>query len=76
MTTLRLGMATAALVLGAATMLYANQGHMKAARSLLEQARQELQAATPDKGGHRERAIQQINAAIEQVQRGIDYARE
>lgn len=48
-----------------------DQPHMQRALSALETARSELQAATHDKGGHRERAIEIINHAINQVQMGI-----
>ena len=33
-----------------------------------------LREATPDKGGHRERAIALIQEAMGEVQAGIDYA--
>ncbi len=35
-----------------------------------------LQAATPNKGGHRERAIKIIRRAIDQLQQGIDWANQ
>ena len=50
------------------------QPHMQAAANHLTAARNELNAADANKGGHRERAIGLINEAIEQVQRGMDYA--
>ncbi|MDP4023563.1 hypothetical protein Q8W71_13070 [Methylobacterium sp. NEAU 140] len=72
------GIATAA---GVTSALYAGlagaqpfQPHMDAALSALSTARQQLEVATPNKGGHRERAISLVNAAIEQVQAGIAYA--
>jgi hypothetical protein len=50
------------------------QPHMAAALDELRAARGELQAAEADKGGHRVRAIELVDGAIEQVRRGIDYA--
>ena len=51
------------------------QPHMQAAMDNLRVARDELNAAEANKGGHRERAITLINDAMTQVQRGIDFAR-
>jgi len=51
------------------------QPHMQAAMDNLRTARDELNAAESNKGGHRERAITLINDAMNQVQRGIDFAR-
>ena len=51
------------------------QPHMAAARDQLVAARADLQAATSDKGGHRERAIALIDDAIAQVDRGMEFAR-
>jgi len=51
------------------------QPHMQTALDNLITARSELQAAEANKGGHRERALGLINSAIDQVQRGIDFAR-
>jgi hypothetical protein len=50
------------------------QPHMDAALGLLQNARGELQAATPNKGGHRERAIDLVDRAIGQVREGIAFA--
>ncbi len=50
------------------------QPHMVAALDELRAARGELQTAAADKGGHRVRAIELVDDAIEQVRRGIDYA--
>ena len=55
--------------------VHAAQPHMVRALDHLRAARTELQAATADKGGHRERAIEIIGHAINQVEEGIDYAR-
>jgi hypothetical protein len=51
------------------------QPRMQSALQHFRAARSELQRATADKGGHRARAISIIDEAIDQVQRGIDYAR-
>ncbi len=53
----------------------AYQEHMHAALDALRTARSELQQSEANKGGHRERAIDLVDRAIEQVQSGIDYAR-
>jgi hypothetical protein len=47
---------------------------MDHAINALREARRALQAATPNKGGHRERAIDLIDRAIEQVREGINWA--
>jgi hypothetical protein len=52
----------------------AYQGNMERALSALGAAMESLQAATPNKGGHRERAIRLIGRAIGEVQAGIDFA--
>jgi pentose-5-phosphate-3-epimerase len=50
---------------------FAGQPNMQAALSHLRAARAALERATPNKGGHRERAIELVDRAIEQVQGGI-----
>jgi hypothetical protein len=52
----------------------AAQSHMKAALNALKNARSELQMANSNKGGHRAKAIDLVNKAITEVQRGIEYA--
>jgi hypothetical protein len=52
----------------------AYQEHMHAALDALRTARSELQASDPNKGGHRERAMDLVDRAIEQTQAGIDFA--
>jgi hypothetical protein len=49
----------------------AYQGHMWNALHSLQTAKAQLQAATPDKGGHRENAIGLVDQAIDQVDVGI-----
>ena len=50
------------------------QPEMSAALDNLRQAQQHLQAATNNKGGHRERAMQIIDQAISEVQQGMEFA--
>jgi len=54
----------------------AYQTHMHNALDALRTARTELQASTPNKGGHRERAISLVNQAIDETRAGIDFARD
>lgn len=49
-----------------------HQPRMEAALEALKEARAELEIAAPNKGGHREEAIELINHAIEQVKQGIE----
>ena len=46
---------------------------MSAAMGHLEQAKAELEKAAPNKGGHRERAMQLVDQAMQQVQEGEQY---
>jgi hypothetical protein len=39
----------------------------------LQQAKEELQRAAPNKGGHRERAMELVNQAIREVEQGEQY---
>ena len=50
------------------------QPHMAETVTLLQSARAELAAATPNKGGHRERALGLIDQAIAEVRAGIAFA--
>jgi hypothetical protein len=50
------------------------QPHMTETVTLLQSARAELAAATPNKGGHRERALGLIDQAIAEVRAGIAFA--
>jgi hypothetical protein len=52
----------------------AGQSHMKAALNALRNARSELQMASANKGGHRAKAIDLVNKAITEVNKGIEYA--
>jgi hypothetical protein len=59
------GLAVASLAKAAA------QPHMEAALKALQNAASQLQQASDDKAGHREKAIQLVSQAINQVQQGI-----
>ena len=54
---------------------FADQPRMAAARTDLQQARAQLQAAATNKGGHRVKAIEYINAAISEINQGIAFDR-
>ena len=49
------------------------QPEMTAAVQHLREAQRNLESASHDKGGHRERAIQLVNQAITEVDLGIQY---
>ena len=50
-----------------------HEPHMSAAYGHLEQARSELERAAPNKGGHRERAMQLVDQAMQQIQEGEQF---
>jgi len=50
------------------------QPHMESGLALLRSARAEIVAAEPNKGGHREKAIDLIDRAIDQTRQGIAFA--
>ncbi|HKW19451.1 MAG TPA: hypothetical protein VJO35_18220 [Terriglobales bacterium] len=50
-----------------------HEPHMSAALGHLRQAKDELEKATPNKGGHREKAMQLVDQAIDQVRQGEAY---
>ncbi len=52
----------------------AAQPHMQAALDALQTARSELNLATANKGGHRLKALGDVDAAITEVRAGIQYA--
>lgn len=52
----------------------AQQPNMQNALSQLQAARASLLAARPNKGGHRDRALDLVNRAIVQVEAGITWA--
>lgn len=53
-----------------------HEPHMSAALGHLQQAKDELEKATPNKGGHREKAMQLVDQAMQQVQEGEKYYEE
>jgi methylthioribose-1-phosphate isomerase len=64
-----------AAALAASTEARADQPHMEAALDALKAARTQLDAAAPDKGGHRGAALRLVKQAIAEVERGIGFAR-
>ena len=50
------------------------QPHMAETITILQSARAELVKATPNKGGHRERALALIDQAIGEVRTGMGFA--
>jgi len=64
-------LAAGAAGLAIATSAEGQQPHMQAALKALNNARNQLQNAVPDKAGHREKAIGLVGQAITQVQEGI-----
>lgn len=52
----------------------AYQEHMHAALDALRTAKSELEMAERNKGGHRVEALRLTNAAIREVQAGMEYA--
>lgn len=71
---LALSAAFAAGVLFSGSLARADQPYMQAALSQLQAAQASLQSASPNKGGHRDRALDLIAQAIDQVQQGINFA--
>lgn len=49
------------------------QPHMRKALNNLEEALVQLKSASHDKGGHRVKAIEHVEAAIAEVRAGIDF---
>ncbi len=49
------------------------QPHMKAALESLQKAKEQLEKATADKGGHRAKALELVKSAIEETQKGISF---
>ena len=68
------GVAAAPALALTSTPTLAYQGNMERALSALGAAMDSLQAATPNKGGHRERAMHLIQRAMGEVQAGINFA--
>ena len=70
------GAAAASAITVATTTAEAYQGNMERAVSALYDALGSLKESTPNKGGHRERAIALVQQAISETQAGIEYADE
>lgn len=69
-----IAIAAVAFSLGFATQAFADkQPMMVKALKQLEDAKDALQAATADKGGHRAKAIDLVNAAIAETKAGIEF---
>ena len=52
-----------------------DQPHMQNALNALENAKDSLEKASSDKGGHRVKALGFVKDAIDEVKKGIDFAR-
>ena len=63
------------LMLALAVPSAADQPAMESALDSLAHAKEKLEHATPDKGGHRVEAIRLIDQAMSQVKEGIEYDR-
>jgi len=50
-----------------------HEPHMSAAFGHLQQAKAELERAAPNKGGHREKAMQLVDQAMRQIEEGEQY---
>jgi len=61
------------LVGGTVGICAADEPHMRAALERLREARGQLEKAESNKGGHREKAIELIDRAMEQVKEGIGF---
>jgi hypothetical protein len=55
----------------AGSLVAPDQPHMRAALANLENAKRHLQEAEADKGGYRKQAIEDVNRAIDEVNKGI-----
>ncbi|QFY63395.1 hypothetical protein FZ934_24305 (plasmid) [Rhizobium grahamii] len=71
-----LALAAGSLAALASSPALADQGNMEAALRQLGSALNSLHRAPPNKGGHKERAVQLIEEAMGEVQAGIDFANQ
>ena len=71
-----LALAASSIALTVPQTALADQGNMEAALRQLQSALDSLHRATPNKGGHKERAAELVEQALAEVQAGIDYAAE
>lgn len=65
----------ASVVLSASASCLADQPNMEAALKSLDQAKESLNKASEDKGGHRVKAIQAIDQAAKEIKAGMEYDR-
>jgi len=73
---LKAALLTLVLAIGfIAGQLSAAQPQMQSALRHLRSAKADLNRATNDKGGHRAKALELVNGAIAEVERGIAYDR-
>jgi hypothetical protein len=63
-----------AMVMAFAGISGAGQNNMKDALESLRNARQALERAEDNKGGHKQKAMDLVDKAIEQVQAGMQFA--
>ena len=71
------GIVALVLSTGLATgVAWGEQKHMQNALDHLQKAKEQLSQAKGDKGGHRANAMELIDKAINQVQKGMEYATE
>lgn len=70
-----LGLVAVVLAMAATVLAAPDQPRMQQARESLLAAKASLQRADANKGGHRVRAIEYINSAIVEVNRGIAFDR-
>ncbi len=62
-----------AAFIAAPALMAEDQPHMQAALESLRQAKEHLQQASRDKGGHRDKAMKSVDAAIKHVEEGMKY---
>jgi hypothetical protein len=53
-----------------------HEPHMSAAYGHLQQARTELERAAANKGGHRERAMQAVDQAMQEIEEGEQFEQQ
>jgi hypothetical protein len=70
------GLATIGLFAATVKSAEAYQGNMERALGSLQEALQSLQESTPNKGGHRERAMNLVRQAMAETQAGIQFANQ
>jgi len=70
------GLLATSVVMASAESALAYQGNMERALSSLYSALASLRESTPDKGGHRVKAMKLIEQAIGETQAGIEFAAE